>query len=364
LKVGILTHYNVNNQGAQLQMYATYNKLKEMGHTPVVLTYPKNFDFVDEGLKKRNIVTISSIPYFLKEYLFKKGLRLTWFNVKKYIKNRKFRENEFVFERYALANTDLAIVGADEVFSLENGLNMMMFGHCVGTKRIVSYAPSCGQTNVDIYKKYNAWELVKSGLNKFSNLSARDENTFDVITKATGKNDVELVIDPVLLYDFSKIHQKVKLPKKDYILVYSYDKNMNKPEEITAIKEYAKNNNLKIVSAGTYHKWCDYNFSCNGLEWIEYFRNAKEVITDTFHGTILATITKKPMGVYVREGLNKNKLEYLLKQLKIEERRLNKVDYGTINKVMRKEINFYKIDKNLDELRKNSNSYFMKCLGE
>ena len=31
MKIGILTHYNVNNQGAQLQMYALYNKLKELG---------------------------------------------------------------------------------------------------------------------------------------------------------------------------------------------------------------------------------------------------------------------------------------------------------------------------------------------
>ena len=30
MKVGILTHYGVNNQGAQLQMYALNQQLKEL----------------------------------------------------------------------------------------------------------------------------------------------------------------------------------------------------------------------------------------------------------------------------------------------------------------------------------------------
>ena len=30
MQIGILTHYDVNNQGAQLQLYATYMQLKEL----------------------------------------------------------------------------------------------------------------------------------------------------------------------------------------------------------------------------------------------------------------------------------------------------------------------------------------------
>ena len=39
MKIGILTHYNVNNQGAQLQLYALSSYLKELGHDVYVLTY-------------------------------------------------------------------------------------------------------------------------------------------------------------------------------------------------------------------------------------------------------------------------------------------------------------------------------------
>ena len=61
MKIGILTHYDVNNQGAQLQLFAMYHLLQAMGHEPVVLTYKKNYDFVPE-LERRNQITIASIP--------------------------------------------------------------------------------------------------------------------------------------------------------------------------------------------------------------------------------------------------------------------------------------------------------------
>ena len=99
MKAGILTHYNVNNLGAQLQMYAMYKILEELNFEPIVLTYNKNFDFVSEDEKKKNIVSISSIPYFINEYILKKGIGITYFNYKKYTKNKKFRKDSFKFKR-------------------------------------------------------------------------------------------------------------------------------------------------------------------------------------------------------------------------------------------------------------------------
>ena len=181
MNIGILTHYNVNNQGAQLQMYAMAKTIEELGHTPIVLTYNKNFDFVSEDDKKKNLVSLSSIPYFIKEYLFKKGIGITYFNYKKYIKNKKFRKINFKYSKYCEANVDYAVVGSDEVFSIPVGINSMMYGHCVDTKQIISYAPSFGQTDIELINKHNAKELISSGLNKFKELSARDENTKRII---------------------------------------------------------------------------------------------------------------------------------------------------------------------------------------
>lgn len=363
MKVGILTHYNVNNQGAQLQMYALTQFLKEEKCEPIILTYNKNFDFTDESIQKRNIITLKSIPYIIKDYLLKQGIGLTYFNYKKYVKNNKFRINHFKYEKYSKAGVDIAIVGSDEVFSIETGINIMMYGHGVDAKYMVSYAPSFGQTNIEKLEKYHVKQLVASGLQNFKFLSSRDENTKEVIKKLTDRN-AEMVIDPVLLYRFDKNNIKVKLPKKKYILIYAYDKNMIEKNEVEAIKSYAKLNNLITVSAGTYHKWCDKNISCNCLEWIEYFKNAEMVITDTFHGTIVATITQKPLAVYIRNTINKNKMEYLLKQLKLEDRRMDKISKENLENVFRKKIDYNEINYNLEILRQESKKYLKNALGE
>ena len=162
MKIGILTHYDVNNQGAQLQMYALYNKLLELGHVPKILAYTKNFDFkLEEKIKTQ--VSVKSVPYYINNYLIKKGLGLTLHNVKKYKSNLDYRRKTFTYENYATADIDMAIVGSDEVFSLEAGVNIMMYGHAVNTKNVVSYAPSFGQTDINTINKYHCRELISSG---------------------------------------------------------------------------------------------------------------------------------------------------------------------------------------------------------
>lgn len=66
MKIGILTHYTVNNQGAQLQLAAMCEFLQQLGHTPVVLTYEKNFDF-DRGEQKKELWIILRAALLCKE---------------------------------------------------------------------------------------------------------------------------------------------------------------------------------------------------------------------------------------------------------------------------------------------------------
>ena len=359
MRVGILTHYDVNNLGAQLQMYALYNKLKNMGHKPTILTYAKNFDFQSsEGLK--NQVSIKSLPYYTKNYLLKKGLGLTVFNAKKYFLNKRFREKYFDLEHYASAEIDCAVVGSDEVFSIPVGVNVMMYGHGLPTNRVFSYAPSFGQTDMKLLARHNCIDLIASGLSRFMALSARDSHTSKLVQDLTGI-EPEIVCDPVLLYDFSEVNLDVKLPKKKYLLVYSYDRWMVEPSEVAAIKNYAKYRNLITVSVGTFHKWCDRNIACNSLEWIEYFKGAEAIITDTFHGSILSIITQRPMAVFVR-GLNSNKLTDLLERTVLNHRRLNVVECGELKRVFETAINFELVGNAVHCLRSQGTDFLNRAL--
>lgn len=359
MKVGILTHYDVNNQGAQLQMLALYRQLEKMGHVPVVLTYTKNFDF-QRSERLRNQISVRSIPYIFKEFVLKKGLRLTWHNTKKYKVNKKFRQHTLRFEDYASSDVDVAAVGSDQVFSIPVGINMMMFGFGMRTNQIISYAPSFAQTDIRELDEHHCRPLVAAGLQTFTALSVRDIHSQEMV-RTLIQREVPIVCDPALLYDFSEDRIAVRKPKKPYLLVYSYDRRMVEPDEVDAIRRYAKAHGLITVSAGTFHKWCDKNIVCNCLEWIEYFRYAEAIITDTFHGTIASIIARRPFTVCVRET-NQNKLADLLRVTCTEDRRIQDITYEEVEAVLGTAMEWTSVDSALTQLRSNSMEYLQQAL--
>ncbi len=315
MKIGILTHYVVINNGATLQMFALKSWLEERGHEVFILSYKKNYDFSEETAKKYNL-NLKNIFFVFNEYFLKKSPALFFHKVKKHIIFKKFIRKNFKFIPY-YSELDAVIVGSDEVFSLENGCNKMMYGHGLNTKLLISYAPSFGQTDYELIKKRKCLGIISAGLKKFNSLSVRDVFSRETVFKLTSLN-CDVVCDPVILYDFSSTHRKIKVPKEKYILLYSYDKNMNKPEEIAAIKKYAKKRNLKVYSVGTYHRWCDKNITCDPIQWIEYFRKAEEVITDTFHGSILSIVEQKK-AIFVKRSINSNKISSLINEFELDD---------------------------------------------
>jgi hypothetical protein len=257
---------------------------------------------------------------------------------------------------------DLVVIGSDEVFSLEAGCNMMMYGHGVNAKAIVSYAPSFGQTDIGTIKTFNCWELIESGLKKFNYISVRDEKSAVTVETLIGVKP-QIVCDPVMLYDFTNTKVDVKLPKKPYLLIYAYSRNFATPDEYEGIKQYAKSKGLITVSAGTYHKWCDKNIICDPIRWLEYFRNAAETVTDTFHGAILSIIFNKPSAYVVRE-LNANKLSYLLNSMSLNERIIKKTGFDELKTVLSQVTDFTIVNERWLRLRKISEDYLNKCLAE
>lgn len=358
MKIGILTHYNVNNQGAQLQMLAMKCYLEDMGHRVCILTYEKNFDF-DQGEASKNSMSLRSFPYYVKNYLIDKGIGLTLFNTRKVLAHKKsWRELEF--QPYNQNDCDAIIIGSDEVYSIDVGCNKMMYGHGLN-KPAIAYAPAFGRTTEELLKEFNCYDLVKAGLSNMYALSARDMHTKEMIFDMTGRQ-VPLVSDPVLLYDGHDFNVSVKPIKKKYLLVYSYDRNMVDKDEVRNIKRYAKKHGLITVSLGTYHKWCDKNIVCNAREWYSYFQDAECVVTDTFHGTVVAIKNHCNVAVFIRESINAFKLKSLLEETGLQKRRLKYLTVGNMEYVLSQPIDYKKVDANIDVLLTVSRQYLEEAL--
>lgn len=358
MRIGLLTHYLVNNLGAQLQMYVLCRFLESQGHEVYILTYDKNFDF-DKDEEKKNSASIWQFPYYIKEYLIKKGIGLTAFNIAKALK-LKSALKQFKLLPYDTDHMDAVVVGSDEVFSIDVGCNAMMYGHGLKAPAI-AYAPSFGRSTEELLREYGVYELIQSGLSKMYRLSARDVHTQAMIHRMTGRN-VPLVCDPVILYNGTAFDVPIKRIKQNYILIYSYDRHMTEKAEIDAVRAYARNHGLITVSCGTYHKWCDQNIVCNAEQWYSYFKDASCVLTDTFHGTVVAMKNHCNLAVFVRQSINANKLNSLLEETDLKSRVLPQITVEDMERVLSEKIDYAAVDERIAQMRKNSEEYLIAAL--
>ena len=361
MKAGIITHYDVHNHGAQLQLYALCKQLGRFGYEARALTYKKNYDFLEQGIENKYSISFRSIPYYTV-YLFQKGFGRTMYNYNKRKTLNRFRqENNLEGEYYSKAKAlDIAVIGSDENFSIEPGLNPCFWGMGVPCERVVSYAASCGPTTETLIQKHYANEFITAGIQRIAALSVRDQNTYDIIKARTDKN-VTIVCDPVLLYDFAEECKSKKRPTdKKYCIVYSYDNNMNDKETIDAIRTYAKEHDIDVYSVGYYHKWCDRNINLSPLELFSWFGNAECVFTDTFHGTVVSLVSNTEFVTKISG--NGNKLAFLLEQYGVVDRRA--ATFGDIPKITSEKIDYETVNRRIKEIRDFSLDFLVSALGE
>lgn len=330
MKIGILTHQYINNYGAFLQAYALREAIAEL--------------FPDDEVQIIDCVN-------LKHYIINAG---GWFrfykdreNLKCWLEKThlpstfgKARKNEMVLSprcynarQINKLNFDCIIVGSDEVWNYKEtkGNAAVKFGQGLECKNLIAYAPSVGKTAADD----NIPDYVVDGIKKFKAISSRDELTFELVEKITGKQPTR-VLDPTFLHSFPKA--ELKTNGKPYILFYYCEKL---PSNIlNQIFEYAKQNNLDVYGAGECNKqYTDVTVNLKPFEWVEMFRNAEFVFTGTFHGAVFSILNRRQFKVYLTNESRIKKVGALLKDLGIENRNIDEGYTFDLNQ-QKNEINY------------------------
>lgn len=357
MKIGIISMQRIVNYGSFLQAFALKQTLEKLSgnevgfwdfhiNDPIVVNTPwykkgKLFHIAKKAyhyIKKGNVKSQFQICYerALAEYL----------NVSKY----KYRPK-----------VDLLVVGSDEVFNCLQtnysvGYSLELFGKNQPAKRIISYAASFGTTTLEELEKYNVLDEVKKELNNnFDELSLRDENSIYTAEKLTNRK-LQMHIDPVFLGDFDQyIPEKVDM--KDYILVYSYSRRISDPEEIEAIKKFARDNNKKLLTIGNHQGWEDVSLDLMPFEMLAYVKHADYIITDTFHGSVFSIKFNKPFVTVIRDS-NKQKLSYLLKQFGLQDRQL--LNICNLSQLLNTPINFDAVNDCIKKEKQRSEEYLMQ----
>lgn len=345
MKVGILSMQQIKNYGSFLQAYGLKSILENLGHV---------VEFVNivpgKQLTQYKISKLHKVKLMLKRLKVKHPLR----QLKCTLKLHKRFDNEFkpalgVKEGKTETRFDVVVIGSDEVFNVTQttwfGFSRQLFGEGLNADKVISYAGCFGSTTAAKLRELGIDGEVGELMSKMYTISVRDKNSFDVVTTLTKKKP-NLNIDPVLAYGFEK---EVQLPNvaEDYLLVYTYPGRMNNSDEINSIKTFAGKNNLKIIAIANYFDWVDEVVTPHPFEVLGYFKKAKYIVTDTFHGAVMSLKFNKSFAVIMRK-MNSNKLSFLLEQFGLSSRIavkpnnianiLNeKIDYTPVNKIIEKE---------------------------
>ncbi len=346
MKIGLLTFHDGINHGGFFQAFSTYSFLKENGFDVEIINYKNHKHWINEYrcffLKKN--------PYFLYKNILK-----IW-NFK--IAQRKFNKTAFTKKRGDIAKYkyDVVIIGSDIVWNYEwnfLGNDPVYFGEGINTSKLISYAPSCG--NIDLNRQPPSY--VKKGLRNFHSISVRDENTARLVENAIGTRP-KVVLDPTLIYNHSSTKDRDTFSLHPFILIYAYKLRV---EEIESVQQYAKKNNLNLVSVGYSNSWCDKNLTEVGpFEWLWYFKKAHSILTSTFHGTLFSIKNKKNFIVSNNPAIE-SKIKTILDNLHLSHRVMDE-NSKNIKSLLNSPIEYNEVDTKLSPMINESVSFLLEAI--
>lgn len=332
-KVGIITLLGNKNYGNKLQNYALIKTLQGMNCSPYTIRY---------SVQKREKMKLSTIV----KSVF---LRITNFIVAfKYKKIEAARKSHFIeFDKTIPYNDsivkdktaakklkkefDYFVVGSDQIWNPKyyrlTWLDLIEFAD---NNQKISYAASFG---ID-YLPEDKIPYVKTQLNSFKKISVRENAGKNIIEQATGRKDVQVLIDPTMLIKSNEWIKEMKRPvqldslkKSKYILNYTLGKLPNQLQK--EINRVAQENDCQIINILDKN---DPFYKTGPREFLYLEKNAFLVCTDSFHSSVFAILFKTPFIVFNRVH-NKNidmnsRIDTLLAEFNLRNRLFN----GKINK--------------------------------
>jgi len=351
VKIGITTFQWGTNYGAVLQAFALQQYLERCGYEVEIINY---VPFKVKALQMLSLIKNHKPAELLKEY------RLNKFR-KKYLKMSKGIYHNSASLKSNCHKYDSYICGSDQIWnewfvlSSEANPNLSCYLDFAKTdKARISYATSFGTDKLSD-KVVN---LIKPELQKFKKISVR-ENTGKAIVENMGLH-AALAADPTLLLkreSYERLMENKRIKERYQLFSYILHEN-----QVTA---KAANDYVfrKYFRAGIDKK---YNGEPIGiLEWLYNVKNAKFVVTNSFHGAIFSIIFHTPFVVVPVENSGMNdRIATLLNAVDLTGRMIETFDEATIDIAINQPINWDQVDERVCFLRDIAHDFLKNALSK
>ena len=337
MKILILTQPLGHNFGGLLQAYALQAHLREQGHEVETLDRRKP-ERTPPTLKARVRKTLRYALDRMKTISTRKKKafmhqKLAEFRDRHICMSERIDSEAKLRDYYLQHPMDAVVVGSDQVWrpryspSLANFfLDFLDDTQSAGfpAARRISYAASFGVDDWEFSPEQT--DTCKSLAQKFDAISVREQSAQALCREHLGV-DAEWVVDPTLLLaaaDYEKLMPTGTSPHKDKILTYVLDPAEDKQAIAGEVAAVLKTDLFSVkpqktpteVTASQLQQ-CQYP----GVdEWLQGFRDASFVVTDSFHGCIFSIIFNRPFVAIGNAKRGLSRFHSLLKIFELEDR--------------------------------------------
>lgn len=321
MRIGILTLPLHTNYGGILQAYALQTVLKRMGHEVVIIDEPiRQLKSSNKRIFKRVVKKIlgRTTTIFWEKYSFE-NYPIVSQNINKFI--NQYLSRIVVNSPLELKETDFdaIVVGSDQIwrpkYYSEICNAFLDFAKDWKHLRRIAYAPSFG-TDRWVYTEEQTKQIAEL-LHMFDAISVREESGIDLCQRHLGVKAI-LVLDPTMLLskeDYCNLINKsdTEAPSGG-LLKYILDESDQLTELLSFISNEKQIDAFSVKAKSFLEGSKAQDCICPSIEtWLRGFRDAKFVVTDSFHACVFSMIFNKPFCVVGNKSRGLARFNSLLK---------------------------------------------------
>ncbi|MDR0918713.1 MAG: polysaccharide pyruvyl transferase family protein [Oscillospiraceae bacterium] len=313
MKIGIMSlYYKTYNYGAQLQSYALQKAVHSLGFDSELIRYNWQNADIENFYQTR----FNNIDKF-REFSFSIP-----HSTKLYDPKNIHQSN---------ADYDIFICGSDQIWGVTQSMPRYILPHmCLSftdeEKVKFSYGASFGGAKITT----DRIPIFKYWGSKLDTISMREQSAVQYIEDITGKSAVS-VLDPTFLLERTEWESLINsdTDDEDYIFVYNIGGNRELEKAATTLSEKIGCTVKTIAYSG--------EEEAGPIEFLKLIKNAKYVLTTSFHGTCFSIIFEKQFYTFpvdnVQSDFSKNvRIKDLLKKIDEQSRFIvfaDEVDFDT-----------------------------------
>ena len=382
MRVGILTLFHGNNNwGGNLQGYALKAYIEDnfenasvdliKYHSSVNVIYKSKLEQMEQYGPSEIVKKISERVIKKKtpvDELLKKRNKFFEQFQNSYLTNKHVYTDE---ELQELANEyDCLICGSDQIWNPNVARPGYFLKGVTGTRKI-SYASSIARDRLSDKEARVMIPLIE----KFDFISVREKTAKTILDSYfKGEKEIFEVLDPAFMRtreQWSEFIGSERYETEPYALMFFFSDSSSYRSRI---EMYCQSRGLKLIGiphATTYIRSDeDENYEkaydVGPVEFLRLFRDASYVFTDSFHGSAFSIIFQRQFCVFERDKNTKtsknSRLYDLLAKFQLSNRLIRNVE--NVDSVLKKEIDFKKINDILERERTVSGKFLKRALGD